>query len=63
MKKHVILTLEYDLGDYSTLEESGGSIPTDPKWYQEVYYQRDPLACDMKIVGVRIKEVRIEKGI
>jgi len=56
MKKHVILTLEYDMGDYSELEEDGGKIPTDPKWYKEVYYQSGPLAVDMKIVGVRIED-------
>lgn len=55
MKKHVILTLEYDMGDYSDLDDEGG-IPTDPKWYEETYYQSDALALDMKIISVRIEE-------
>lgn len=56
MKKHVILILEYDMGDHSDIEEDGSQIPTDIDWWKEDFYQSDVLICDMDIKGVRIEE-------
>jgi len=55
-KKHVILTLEYDMGDYSDMEEDGFEISTNPKDYEESFFQADVFIHDMEIVGVKIKE-------
>ena len=61
MSKNVILILEYDMGDYSDMEEDGLTIPTDPNdvGLTECFYQSDALIHDMKIVGVRIEERKI----
>lgn len=58
MAKHVILVLEYDMGDYSEAEQDGYAIPTDPKdiGLHESFYQSDAVIHDMNIVGVRIEE-------
>lgn len=56
MAKHVILTLKYDMGDYSEREEVGLRISTNPKDYEESFYQGDIFTCDMEIVGVEIEE-------
>jgi hypothetical protein len=56
IKKHVILTLEYDLGDFSDIEADGGRISLDPKSYEDSFYQGDVYISEMDIVGVRIKE-------
>ncbi len=56
MSKHVILTLEYDLGDYSDREEDGNSISVVPKDYEDSFFQSDVIVSDMNIVGVRIEE-------
>ena len=53
-KKHIILILEYDMGDYSDMEEDGLKIPTDPKEYEESFFQSDALIHDMEIVGTKI---------
>lgn len=55
MEKRVVLTLEYDMGDYSEQEEDGQQISTDPNDYKESLLQSDVLVCDMKIVGARIE--------
>jgi hypothetical protein len=54
--KHVILQLEYDLGDYSDVQREPGSISTNPEDYKEIFQQSDVLVCDMQIVGARIEE-------
>lgn len=58
MKKHLILTLEYDMGDVSDIEEDGYEIPTDPSdvGLNELFFQGDILIRDMKIVGAKIKD-------
>ncbi len=59
MGKHVIVTLEYDLGDYSDLEadyEEGRKLSTDPKDWEDSFYQADINLNDLDIVGVRIEE-------
>jgi hypothetical protein len=58
MSKNVILILEYNMGDYSDMEEDGLTIPTDPEdnGLNESFYQSDAMIHDMKIVGVRIEE-------
>ena len=57
MAKNLIITLEYDMGDYLDMEEDGYEIPTDPKdvSLNESFYQSDALIHDMKIVGVRVE--------
>ena len=30
MAKHLIITLEYDMGDYSDMKKDGYEIPTNP---------------------------------
>jgi len=59
MPKHLIITLEYDMGDYSDIEEGGHEIPIDPNdiGLNETFFQSDALIHDMKIVGARV-EVR-----
>ena len=54
-KRIVTLVLEYELGDYSDMEEEGQTIPLDPAQWEETFYQADVLICDMKIVNVKIK--------
>jgi len=56
--KDVVLLLEYNMGDYSEMEEKGQDIPTAPNdiGLQECFYQGDIDIQDMKIVGVKIKE-------
>lgn len=39
VKKHVIVQLEYDLGDYSDIEEEGGEIPLKPMLWEDTFYQ------------------------
>jgi len=56
MKKHVILTLEYDMGDYSDMEEDGNKISTNPKDWGDSFCQADINLQDLDIVGVRIEE-------
>jgi len=57
MKKHVILTLEYDMGDYYDYsDKDDNDIPLKPKDWEESFYQSDLFISDMKIIGVRIKE-------
>ena len=56
MKKHVILTLEYDMGDYSDMEEDGNKISTNPEDWGDSFYQADINLQDLDIVGVRIEE-------
>ncbi len=56
MKKHVIVQLEYDLGDYSDIEEEGGEIPLKPMLWEDTFYQSDAVLSDMTIVGVRVEE-------
>lgn len=62
MAKHLILTLEYDMGDYSDMEKDGGQIPTSPDdiGIQESFYQSDAMIHDMEIVGVKIRDVSKE---
>jgi hypothetical protein len=62
MKKHLILTLEYDMGDYSEMEKDGYKIPTSPDdiGIQESFYQSDATLDDMKIVGVEIRNKMTE---
>lgn len=52
--KRVILTLEYDMGDYSDREDDGMEISLRPEDYEETFQQADIFTCDMRIVGVRI---------
>lgn len=42
------------MGDYSDMEEDGLEIPTDPKEYEDSFFQSDALIHDMKIVGAKI---------
>ena len=42
------------MGDYSDMEEDGLKIPTDPKEYEESFFQSDALIHDMEIVGTKI---------
>ncbi len=59
MEKHVILTLEYDLGDYSYFEEmheKERKLSTDPKDWFDSFFQADINMQDLDIVGVRIEE-------
>ncbi len=62
MGKHVIVTLEYDLGDYSDLEVAyleegeGRKLSTDPIDWGDSFYQSDINIQDLDIVGVRIEE-------
>jgi len=51
MEKHVIVMLEYDMGDYSDLE-----ISLDPKDWHDSFYQADINLQDLDIVGVKIEE-------
>lgn len=55
MANHLIVTLEFDMGDYSDMEDDGLQIPTDPKdiGLNESFYQGDATIRDMKIIGVR----------
>ena len=57
MAKHLIITLEYDMGDYSEMEDDGFEIPTDPEdiGLNESFFQSDALIHDMKIVGTKIE--------
>jgi len=55
MGKRVILTLEYDMGDYSDMEEDGQEISLDPSKWAESFYQSDVLIDAMKIVSVRVE--------
>jgi len=55
-KKHVVLVLEYDLGDYSEMEEERGEIPTTPGFWEESFYQGDCILGDLEIKAVRIEE-------
>ena len=57
MAKHLIITLEYDMGDYSEMEDDGHEIPTDPRdvGLNESFFQSDASIHDMKIVGVKIE--------
>ena len=55
MAKHIILTLEYDLGDYSDLEEER-ELSTDPKDWEDSFYQADINIQDLDIVRVRVEE-------
>ena len=59
MGKHLILTLEYDMGDYSDMEEDGYEIPTDiyDKGLNESFIQSDISVRDMEIVGARVEIV------
>ena len=45
MKKNVILLLEYNLGDYSEMEDDGYEIPINPndEGLNESFYQSDAL--------------------
>lgn len=61
MEKHVILTLEYDLGDYSDYEER--KLSTDPKDWFDSFYQADINMQDLDIVGVRIEERDLDSWI
>jgi len=54
MGKRVVLILEYDMGDYTEMEEDGIKISTDPKDWCESFFQADIFVCDMKIIGVKI---------
>ena len=58
MAKHLIITLEYDMGDYSDMEEDGYEIPTDPNEVDinESFFQSDALIHDMEIVGIRVEK-------
>lgn len=58
MKKHVILVLEYDMGDYSDMEEDGLKISKNPKDYEESFFQSDVMIHEINIVGVKIKKVK-----
>ena len=55
MAKHLIITIEYDMGDYSDMEDEGEEIPTDPNdiGLNESFFQSDASIHNMKIVGVR----------
>lgn len=57
MAKHLILILEYDMGDCSAMEEEGQEIPTDPQdiGIHENFFQSDAVIHDMKIVGTRLE--------
>lgn len=55
MGKHVVLILERDMGDYSD-EEDGHPISTNPKDWEDSFYQSDAVLSDFDIVGVRIEE-------
>jgi len=57
MKKHLIITLEYDMGDYSEMEKDGLEIPTDPNdiGLNESFFQSDALIHDMEIVSARVE--------
>ena len=57
MEKHLIITLEYDMGDYSDMEDDGFEIPMAPDdiGLNESFYQSDALIHDMKIVGTKIE--------
>ena len=49
MKKYVILTLTYDLGEYD--EEDLGDM--DANAWGETFYQADVIVGDMEITGVQ----------
>ena len=57
MAKHLIITLEYDMGDYSKMEEDGYEIPTSPNdvGLNESFFQSDASIHEMKIVGTKIE--------
>ena len=52
----MILTLEYDMGDYSDREEDGQPLSSNHKDYEESFYQGDIFPCDMVIIGARVEE-------
>jgi hypothetical protein len=56
MPKNVILTLEYNMGDYSDMEDDGLEIPTEPSQWFESFFQSDIDLSEMKVIGVRIDE-------
>jgi len=58
MGKHLIIMLEYDMGDYSDMEGDGQEIPTDPNdvGLNESFYQGEASRHDMRIVGVRTED-------
>jgi len=60
MVKNLIITLEYNMGDYSEYEEDGSEIPTDPKdiGLNETFFQSDALIHDMEIIGVRTQIIK-----
>lgn len=59
-EKHVVLILEYDLGDFSDMEVEGIKIPIRPEDYQELFDQSDILSDEMRIVGVDIRKVEVQ---
>ena len=38
------------------IEENGGRIIQDPKYWEEVFFQSDAVICDMDITSVKIIE-------
>ena len=54
--KHVILILEYDLGNYSDMEEIYGKLSNCAEDYEDDFYNRHIEIDDLEIVGVKIKE-------
>lgn len=53
--RRVILTLTYDMGDYDDTESYGTPLSTDPKDWEESFYQCDLIQDDLQIVKVEIR--------
>ena len=62
MKRNVILTIEYNLGDYSDVESDGNFISRNPKDYEETFFQSDIDLSEMEIVAVRVEDEQDNEG-
>ena len=55
MPKRVILVLEYDMGDYTNVLKDGRRISTNPRDYDDRFYQADINLQDLDVVSVRVE--------
>ena len=55
MKRHIIITLEHDMGEYDDEDLEGRSF--SPSDWEESFYQSDVFPSEMKIIGVGIRDM------
>lgn len=57
--KRIVLTLEYDLGDYQDMfndcARDGQPVGLEPEDWADSFYQSDVVIGDIKIIGVRVE--------